>query len=76
MDVSQYHALISRKIKGSKDPVFLENILQLILNEQDNSYVLSEEEMLMVEESRNQLKAGDGISHEEVRKRVREWLEK
>jgi len=62
------------EIRRTKDEEVLD-LLQTILESRSKAYRLTQDELLLVEESRGQIKAGKSKAHHEVVKGLRKWLE-
>lgn len=63
--VQKKQLFLINEIKKIQDLELLES-LELLLSGKDKSYTLSKEELLLVEESREQIKKGKSKTHEEV----------
>jgi hypothetical protein len=57
------------------DDVELLELLKFILGNRHKSYKLSDAEISMVKESREQIKKGNSKTHQEVLNGIKRWLE-
>ncbi len=71
--VQKKQLFLINEIKKIQDLELLES-LELLLSGKDKSYTLSKEELLLVEESREQIRTGKSKSHTEVIDAAKKWL--
>ena len=76
MTVIQLKEKILAKISTTDNEDLLEHISDLIDFESNEIHEMSPGEIAAVEDGLNQLKKGQKVSHEDVKRRVDEWLKK
>ena len=65
------------EIKQVENLQLLEVLYKMLISEEgENKYILSEEQILAIEEAREQYKKGQYSTNEEVDRETREWLKK
>ena len=80
MSITELKSRITEKINHIDDEERLKEIDEMIDDEiildKNGVYHLSEEQIAEIEDSRKQIKNGQFLSDDEVRKRTEEWLKK
>ena len=77
MSTAELKLNLINQIAGITDKVRLKEIMQLLKFQADESlYITNKEEKEAIKEAQNQIKNGDGISNEDVQKKITSWLEK
>jgi len=78
MSNQELQELLIEKIRQTDDNVLLEEATRLLDVEIDDSdiYVLSKSEKDEIEEAREQIRNGEGFSHEQANQLINEWLKK
>lgn len=71
--VQKKQLFLINEIKKLQDLELLEYLEQLHSNK-EKSYTLSKDELLLVEESREQIETGESKSHKEVIEATKKWL--
>ena len=74
MKTSELQESIIQKIRRTKDDELLNYLNQLLSNEDDQTYKLSDFEKNMLAESEADYLAGRIISNEDINSRNEEWL--
>lgn len=77
METAELKKKLIAKINSTEDTVILENLIRWIdLQEDEDVYILSEEQNAAIEEAREQYRSGHFSTHEEVQRDIKKWLNK
>lgn len=78
MSTAELRKKLIEKINITENEDLLEEVYRLLEIESEDIeiYKLTDDQMLAIEEARNQIKNGQFLSDEEADKEINEWLEK
>ena len=78
MSTAELKVRLIKEITDSDNEELLKDVFRLLEIENDEStpYVFTEEQITMVNETLEEVKAGKFLTEEEANKRTNEWLEK
>lgn len=74
MKRSEIKEKLIAEIKQVENVQLLEALYEILTSREEEEYVLNEEQILAIEEAREQYKKGEVIANEEVDRETREWL--
>lgn len=78
MSIAELQKKLIEKISKTSDAALLEDIYNFMRKDEEvtSFYKLSEDQLFIVEESRVQIKNGEGISDDDINNDIAKWLEK